>query len=87
MIIKIIYIYNHILNIISCDINWNEGKNLTVTVETKKQRRKGTNQTRIIKRTIPAETFFSFFNPPVIPDNEALEMDEDEVSTLKYIFI
>jgi nucleosome assembly protein 1-like 1 len=65
-----------------CDINWNEGKNLTVTVETKKQRRKGTNQTRIIKRTIPAETFFSFFNPPVIPDNEALEMDEDEMQEL-----
>jgi len=65
-----------------CDIHWNEGKNLTVTVETKKQRRKGTNQTRIIKRTIPAETFFSFFNPPVIPDDEALEMDEDEMQEL-----
>jgi nucleosome assembly protein 1-like 1 len=65
-----------------CDIHWNEGKNLTVTVETKKQRRKGTNQTRIIKRTIPAETFFSFFNPPVIPEDEALEMDEDEMQEL-----
>jgi len=65
-----------------CDIHWNEGKNLTVTVETKKQRRKGTNQTRIIKRTIPAETFFSFFNPPVIPEDEALEMDDDEMQEL-----
>lgn len=64
-----------------CKINWKEGKDLTVTVETKKQRHKGTNKTRVVKRTVPAETFFNFFNPPTIPDEEA-ELDEEEAEGL-----
>lgn len=62
-------------------INWNEGKDLTVKVETKKQRHKGTNKTRVVKRTVPAETFFNFFNPPRLPaENE--ELDEEEAEGL-----
>jgi len=64
-----------------CKINWKEGKDLTVTVETKKQRHKGTNKTRVVKRTVPAETFFNFFNPPTIPDEDA-ELDEEEAEGL-----
>ncbi|CAO0802724.1 unnamed protein product [Mucor circinelloides] len=64
-----------------CKINWKEGKDLTVTVETKKQRHKGTNKTRVVKRTVPAETFFNFFNPPTIPEEEA-ELDEEEAEGL-----
>ncbi|KAG0256679.1 hypothetical protein BG011_004372 [Mortierella polycephala] len=60
-------------------IDWKEGKDMSVTVETKKQRHKGTNKTRVVKKTVPAETFFSFFTPPVAPEDEdAEEMDEDE---------
>ncbi|KAF8936766.1 nucleosome assembly protein-domain-containing protein [Dissophora ornata] len=58
-------------------IDWKEGKDLSVTVETKKQRHKGTNKTRVVKKTVPAETFFSFFSPPVAPEEDA-EEDEDE---------
>ncbi|KAF9354470.1 hypothetical protein BGX26_007691 [Mortierella sp. AD094] len=58
-------------------IEWKEGKDLSVTVETKKQRHKGTNKTRVVKKTVPAETFFSFFTPPVAPEEDA-EEDEDE---------
>ncbi|KAI7847817.1 hypothetical protein BDC45DRAFT_610745 [Circinella umbellata] len=62
-------------------INWKEGKDLTVTVETKKQRHKGTNKTRVVKRTVPADTFFTFFSPPVFPgENE--ELDEEEAEGL-----
>ncbi|CEP17125.1 hypothetical protein [Parasitella parasitica] len=64
-----------------CEINWKKDKDLTVTVETKKQRHKGTNKTRVVKRTVPAETFFNFFNPPTIPDEEA-DLDEDEAEGL-----
>lgn len=64
-----------------CKINWKEGKDLTVTVETKKQRHKGTNKTRVVKRTVPAETFFNFFNPPTIPEEDA-ELDEEEAEGL-----
>ncbi|KAI8968999.1 hypothetical protein BDF20DRAFT_907825 [Mycotypha africana] len=64
-----------------CKIHWKEGKDLTVTVETKKQRHKGTNKTRVVKRTVPAETFFNFFNPPVLPVDDA-DLDEEEAETL-----
>ncbi|KAF9291410.1 hypothetical protein BGZ68_004058 [Mortierella alpina] len=60
-------------------IDWKEGKDMSVTVETKKQRHKGTNKTRVVKKTVPAETFFSFFTPPVAPEDEDDEdVDEDE---------
>jgi nucleosome assembly protein 1-like 1 len=64
-----------------CKINWKEGKDLTTTVETKKQRHKGTNKTRVVKRTVPAETFFNFFSPPTIPEEEA-DLDEEEAEGL-----
>lgn len=41
--------------------------------------RQGTNKVREVKRTIPAETFFTFFNPPQVPaEGEELESDEAE---------
>jgi nucleosome assembly protein 1-like 1 len=72
------YVYDHALG---CDIHWKDGKDLTVTVETKKQRHKGTNKTRVVKRTVPAETFFNFFNPPVLPEDSE-ELDEEEAEGL-----
>eukprot|EP00088_Acartia_fossae_P036852 TRINITY_DN38040_c0_g1_i2.p1 TRINITY_DN38040_c0_g1~~TRINITY_DN38040_c0_g1_i2.p1 ORF type:complete len:189 (+),score=30.67 TRINITY_DN38040_c0_g1_i2:408-974(+) len=51
-----------------CEIHWKENKNLTVRIETKKQRHKGTNRTRVIKRQVPQESFFTFFSPPTMPD-------------------
>ncbi|KAF9114910.1 hypothetical protein BGX27_009457 [Mortierella sp. AM989] len=59
-------------------IEWKEGKDLSVTVETKKQRHKGTNKTRVVKKTVPAETFFSFFTPPVAPEENADDDEDDE---------
>ncbi|KAH6595187.1 hypothetical protein BASA50_005980 [Batrachochytrium salamandrivorans] len=56
-------------------IEWKEGKDLSVTVEIKKQRHKATNKTRTVKKTIPKETFFSFFTPPTPPEED--EEDED----------
>ncbi|KAK9426563.1 hypothetical protein SUNI508_00090 [Seiridium unicorne] len=51
-------------------IDWKEGKDLTVRVESKKQRNKNTKQTRIVKKTVPTESFFNFFSPPVAPTEE-----------------
>ena len=105
------YVYDHAEG---CDIHWNEGKDLTVKVETKKQRHKGkrnfyidsisgiyslfliynshiyittyiialgTNKTRVVKRTVAAETFFAFFHPPSFPDDNT-ELDEEEAEGL-----
>merc|ERR1712230_359688 len=47
----------------------------TVRVESKKQRNKNTKQTRVIKKTVPTESFFNFFAPPVAPT------DEDDVAS------
>ncbi|KAJ4543461.1 histone chaperone [Exophiala dermatitidis] len=56
-------------------IDWKPGKDLTVRVESKKQRNKNTKQTRVIKKTVPTESFFNFFSPPVPPT------DEDDVAS------
>lgn len=58
-------------------IDWKPNQDLTVTVETKRQRHKGTNKTRVVKKTVPAETFFDFFSPPVNPSS-SVRNDEDD---------
>jgi len=66
------FIYDHAEG---CKIDWHSGKDLTVKVESKKQRNKNTKQTRIVKKTVPTESFFNFFSPPKPP------AEEDEVSS------
>ncbi|KAF2404568.1 putative nucleosome assembly protein Nap1 [Trichodelitschia bisporula] len=51
-------------------IDWKSGKDLTVRIENKKQRNKNTKQTRIVKKTVPCESFFNFFAPPKPPAGE-----------------
>ncbi|KAH8174245.1 nucleosome assembly protein (NAP) domain-containing protein [Sarocladium implicatum] len=58
-------------------IEWLPSKDLTVRVEAKKQRNKNTKQTRIVKKSVPTESFFNFFSPPK-PPAEDEEGDEDE---------
>lgn len=79
-------------------INWKEGQDLTVRVESKKQRNKSkrlgpktqrclrkrhtnipldTKQTRIVKKTVPTESFFNFFAPPKAPTED----DEDDAAS------
>lgn len=72
------FVYDHAEG---CTIDWKEGKDLTITVESRKQRHKGTNKTRVVKRTVPAESFFNFFNPPAFPDEDE-ELDEEEAEGL-----
>ncbi|KAI9158815.1 putative nucleosome assembly protein [Paramyrothecium foliicola] len=62
-------------------IDWLPGKNLTVRVEAKKQRNKNTKQTRIVKKTVPTESFFRFFSPPKPPTED--EDDEDAGSDIE----
>jgi len=73
-------------------VEWKPGKDLTVRVESKKQRNKSkscrvaymevtnedpdTKQTRVVKKTVPTESFFNFFAPPAAPEDED-EVEED----------
>ncbi|KAK5135969.1 hypothetical protein LTR08_004427 [Meristemomyces frigidus] len=58
-------------------VEWKSGKDLTVKVESKKQRNKNTKQTRVVKKTIPTPSFFDFFNPATPPSEEDEEVDEE----------
>jgi nucleosome assembly protein 1-like 1 len=72
------FVYDHADG---CKVDWKEGKDLSITVETKKQRHKGTNKTRVVKRTVPSNSFFHFFTPPSIPDEDE-DLGEDEAEGL-----
>lgn len=65
------YIYDHADG---DKIDWKAGKDLTVRIESKKQRNKNTKQTRVVKKTVPTDSFFNFFSPPKPPAEDA---DED----------
>ncbi|KAL8987623.1 MAG: hypothetical protein Q9177_003188 [Variospora cf. flavescens] len=67
-------------------INWRADKDLTVRVESKKQRNKNTKQTRVVKKTVPTESFFNFFDPPKAPseDDESAASDFEERLELDY---
>ncbi|EON96105.1 putative nucleosome assembly protein [Phaeoacremonium minimum UCRPA7] len=58
-------------------IDWKSGHDLTVRIEQKKQRNKNTKQTRIVKKTVPTESFFNFFSPPTAPTED----DEDDAAS------
>lgn len=60
-------------------IDWKAGQDLTVRVESKKQRNKNTKQTRVVKKTVPTESFFNFFSPPAEPSED----DEDAASDIE----
>jgi len=68
------------------EIKWKTGKDLTVKVETKKQRNKNTNQTRTVKKVVPTDSFFTFFKPPTPPedDDSNAPSDIDEQLELDY---
>jgi nucleosome assembly protein 1-like 1 len=62
----------------STEIEWYPGKCLTQKV-LKKKPRKGSKNTKPITKTEDCESFFNFFSPPQVPDDDE-EIDEDTVS-------
>lgn len=54
---------------IGCDISWNKGMNLTVKTIKKKQKHKARNAVRTVTKQVPTESFFHFFNPPIVPED------------------
>ncbi|KAI9721464.1 MAG: hypothetical protein M1812_002226 [Candelaria pacifica] len=58
-------------------IDWKSGKDLTVRIESKKQRNKNTKQTRVVKKTVPTDSFFNFFSPPKTPTEDSDDAGSD----------
>lgn len=63
------------------DIEWKAGKNVTVKV-LKKKPKKGGKNAKPITKTEQCESFFNFFSPPKVPEDEE-EIDEDEAERLQ----
>lgn len=63
-----------------CTIDWKKGKNVTEKIIKKKQKHKSRGSVRTITKTVQNDSFFNFFNPPAVPEDE--EQIDDEVQTL-----
>lgn len=61
------------------EIEWHQGKNVTVKIKKKKQRNKNGKGTRVVTKTEPCESFFNFFSPPKIPGPDEEGMEEEEM--------
>ncbi|KAJ5911020.1 Nucleosome assembly protein 1 [Penicillium subrubescens] len=77
------FIYDHAEG---SKIDWKDEKDLTLRLESKKQRNKNTKQTRVVKISVPTESFFNFFSPPQPPvdDDESVASDIEERLELDY---
>jgi len=58
-----------------CTIDWKKDKNVTVRLMKKKQKHKTRTATRTITKTVPRDSFFNFFSPPDVPENEEEDLD------------
>jgi hypothetical protein len=63
------------------EIEWIPGKNLTTKV-LKKKPKNGAKNTKPVTKTERCESFFNFFNPPQVPDDE--DIDQDMVQRLSF---
>ncbi|OAY75389.1 nucleosome assembly protein 1;2-like [Ananas comosus] len=66
---------------IGTEIEWFPGKCLTQKI-LKKKPKKGSKNTKPITKTENCESFFNFFSPPQVPDDEE-EIDEDTAEQLQ----
>ena len=64
------------------EIQWKPGKNVTVKIMRKKQKHKSGKGSRTITKEEPCDSFFNFFAPPKLPENDE-EMDEEEEENLQ----
>lgn len=53
--------------------------NLTVKTIRKKQKHKSRGAVRTITKQVPADSFFNFFNPPQIEDEDKVDVDTQSV--------
>ncbi|KAF8697596.1 hypothetical protein HU200_035782 [Digitaria exilis] len=66
---------------IGTEIDWYPGKNLTQKI-LKKKPKKGSKNAKPITKTEVCESFFNFFNPPEVPDDEE-DIDEETADELQ----
>jgi len=62
-----------------CKIDWKSGKNTTVKVikQKVKQKGKGKGGPKFVTKEEKRETFFNFFKPPKVPEDDKEEVDDE----------
>lgn len=60
-----------------CTIDWGKGKNITVKTVRKKLRHRVRAATKTVTKTVQNDSFFNFFNPPEVPEDEEQDVDEE----------
>ncbi|GIY75941.1 nucleosome assembly protein 1-like 1 [Caerostris darwini] len=68
-----------------CTIDWKKNKNVTVKTIKKKQKHKARGAVRTVTKTVTNDSFFNFFSPPAVPENED-ELDEETQTILNNDF-
>lgn len=53
----------------------------------KKQKHKARGAVRTITKQVPADSFFNFFNPPIVEDEDKVNLDIQNVSDTQINFI
>lgn len=66
---------------IGTEIDWYPGKNLTQKLM-KKKPKKGAKNAKPVTKTEQCESFFNFFSPPQVPDDDE-ELDEETAESLQ----
>ncbi|MCO5547730.1 hypothetical protein L7F22_001181 [Adiantum nelumboides] len=66
---------------VGTEIEWNPGKNLTQKVMRKKVK-KGAKNVKPITKTEACESFFNFFSPPQVPEDDE-EIDQEKAEELQ----
>lgn len=74
------YVYDHA---VGCKIAWLAGKNLCFKTVTKTQKQKNGRGTRVVKREEPQDSFFHFFDPPTLPDEDESEDEDDDINEMQ----
>ncbi|XP_034244047.1 nucleosome assembly protein 1-like 1-B [Thrips palmi] len=65
-----------------CIIDWYKGKNVTVKTIKKKQKHKSRGSIRTVQLSVQNDSFFNFFNPPMLSDDPEAELDDDTQTLL-----
>ncbi|EPX71877.1 nucleosome assembly protein Nap1 [Schizosaccharomyces octosporus yFS286] len=66
------------------EVHWHPNADLTIRTVVKKQRNKNTKQTRTVKVSESRDSFFNFFSPPQMEDEEEENPGLDELLELDY---
>lgn len=64
------------------EIDWKAGKNVTMKLMKKKPKKGAKPDAKPQTKMEPVDSFFNFFNPPQVPDEDT-ELDPDEVEMLE----